>query len=70
MKCLYCQAEMKRGATIFHIDRKNVHISLDKAPAWICPQCGEACFGEKDIENMQEMIRAIEQKAREMEKIT
>lgn len=65
---MHCQAEMKRGTTVFHIDRKHVHVSLDKAPAWVCPQCGEVYFDEKDVELMQEMIRDIEQKTRQMEK--
>jgi len=68
MKCIYCQAEMKRGTTMFHIDRKHVHVSLDKAPAWVCPQCGEAYFEERDIELMQDMIRTIERQAQAMEK--
>ena len=66
MKCMHCQAEMTRGTTRFHIDRKHVHVALDKAPAWVCPQCGEVYFEEKDVELMQEMVRAIEQKASQM----
>jgi YgiT-type zinc finger domain-containing protein len=44
MKCMYCQAEMRRGAVPFHIDRKGVHVSLDEVAAWVCPQCGESFF--------------------------
>ncbi len=36
MKRMYCQAEMMRGRAPFHIDRKDVHIGLDKVPAWVC----------------------------------
>ena len=36
MKCMYCQGEMVHGSAPFHIDRKDVHISLDKVLAWVC----------------------------------
>ena len=51
MKCMYCQAEMKRGTLPFHIDRKGIHLSLDEIPAWVCPQCGEAYFEEKEVDS-------------------
>lgn len=67
MKCMQCQAEMQRGTTVFHIDRKNLHVSLDKAPAWVCPQCGETYFESQDVERMQDLVRAVEDKARKLE---
>jgi YgiT-type zinc finger domain-containing protein len=33
MKCLYCQGEMKKGETPFHIDRNGCHLTLDRVPA-------------------------------------
>lgn len=63
MKCMYCQGEMARGSAPFHIDRKDVHISLDKAPAWVCTQCGEAYFDEAEVDAMQEIIRAVDEQA-------
>jgi len=67
MKCMHCQAEMERGTTVFHIDRKDLHVSLDRAPAWVCPQCGEVYFEAKDVEQMQDLARTLDDKAREME---
>lgn len=63
MKCMYCQGEMERGSAPFHIDRKEVHISLDKVPAWVCTQCGEAYFEETEVDAMQEIVRAVDEQA-------
>ncbi|MBM4386938.1 MAG: type II toxin-antitoxin system MqsA family antitoxin [Deltaproteobacteria bacterium] len=62
MKCIYCKGEMKRGATPFHVDREGCHLTLDAVPAWICQQCGEAYFEEKEVDTIQELIRAVENK--------
>lgn len=61
MKCMYCQGEMVRGSAPFHIDRKDVHISLDNVPAWVCTQCGESYFEEAEVDAMQELIRAVDE---------
>lgn len=54
---------MKRGKAPLHIDRKDVHVSLDSVPAWVCTQCGEAYFEEADVNTMQEMIKALDEQA-------
>ena len=65
MKCMYCQGEMVRGSAPFHIDRKDVHVSLDNVPAWVCTQCGEAYFEEAEVDAVQDIVRAVdEQKAK------
>ena len=63
MKCMYCEGEMVRGSAPFHIDRKDVHISLDKVPAWVCTQCGETYFEETEVDTMQEIMRAVDEQA-------
>jgi len=60
MKCIYCQAEMRRSTVPFHIDRKGVHLSLDAVPAWVCPQCGESYFEEKEVDSMQALAKVVE----------
>ena len=62
MKCMHCQGEMKRGTTPFHIDRKGYHILLDAVPAWVCGQCGEAYFEENEVDAIEDLIKAIEEK--------
>ncbi|MBI4746381.1 MAG: type II toxin-antitoxin system MqsA family antitoxin [Deltaproteobacteria bacterium] len=63
MKCIYCKAEMQRGSTPYHIDRNGYHLLLDKVPAWICSQCGEPYFEEKEVEEVQAVIQEMDKHA-------
>lgn len=63
MKCIHCKGNMIKGTTPFHIDRRGCHLTLDSVPAWVCDQCGEAYFDEKEVDAMQDLINSIEQKA-------
>ena len=63
MKCIHCQGQMKRATTPFHVDRKGCHLVLDSVPAWVCQQCGEAYFEEKEVDAIQDLIRSIEERA-------
>lgn len=67
MKCIHCQGKMKRGSSPFHIDRKGCHVTLDNVPAWVCGQCGEVYFEEKEVDAVQSLIKLIDQKAEELE---
>ena len=62
MKCIHCQGEMKRATTPLHVDRKGCHLTLDAVPAWVCEQCGEVYFEEKEIDAIQDLVEAVEQK--------
>ena len=55
MECDHCKGTMIRGFAPFHIDREGRHISLDKVPAWVCTQCGEALFERPEVEAIQAM---------------
>jgi YgiT-type zinc finger domain-containing protein len=55
---------MKRGTAPFHIDRKGCHLMLESVPAWVCEQCGEAYFEEREMDAIQDLIQFIEHKAR------
>ena len=63
MKCVHCQGRMEKGTAPFHIDREDYHLTLDKVPAWLCSQCGEAYFEETEVEAIQEVIRAVDREA-------
>jgi YgiT-type zinc finger domain-containing protein len=54
---------MKLGTTPFHIDRKGCHVTLDRVPAWVCGQCGESYFEEKEVSAIQALVKALEEKA-------
>ena len=66
MKCIHCQGEMKKGTAPVHIDRKDCHLMLDKVSAWVCQQCGEVYFEEKEVDAIQELIQSVDRKAREL----
>ncbi|HGG59918.1 MAG TPA: YgiT-type zinc finger protein [Gammaproteobacteria bacterium] len=48
------------------LDRKNVHISLDNVPAWVCTQCGEVYFEEAEVDAVQGVIRAVDEQAEKL----
>lgn len=60
MKCVYCQEQMHRGTAPFHVDRKGYHLVLDAVPAWVCQQCGEAYFEEREVASIQEAIDLLD----------
>ncbi|MBW2177147.1 MAG: type II toxin-antitoxin system MqsA family antitoxin [Deltaproteobacteria bacterium] len=66
MKCIHCQGKMKRSFSPFHINRKGCHLMLDNVPAWVCVQCGEAYFEEKEVDTVQDLIKLIDQKTEEL----
>ena len=70
MKCVYCQGEMRRGTTVFHVDRSGCHLVLDKVAAWVCEQCGEAYFDEKGVDAIQDLVKMIEEKAQNLAEIS
>ena len=70
MKCIHCQGGMKRGTTPFHVDRKACHLMLDAVPAWVCEQCGEVYFEEKEVDAIQELVLSVEQKAQALTPVT
>jgi YgiT-type zinc finger domain-containing protein len=55
---------MKRGNAPLHVDRVGCHVTLDRVPAWVCAQCGEAYFEEAEVEAIQELVRSVEEKCR------
>jgi YgiT-type zinc finger domain-containing protein len=63
MKCIHCHGEMRRGTTPFHVDRKGCHLILDEVPAWICRQCGETYFEEREVDAIQDLAESVQQKA-------
>jgi len=66
MNCMYCQGKMKRGISPFHIDRKGYHLTMDRIPAWVCTQCGEAYFDEAEVEAIQEALGALDQQSEKL----
>ena len=66
MKCMCCQGQMKKATAHFHIDGKNYHLTLDTMPAWVCQHCGEVFFKEAQVDEIQEIIRAVEDRTKNL----
>ena len=63
MKCMHCQGVMTKAEAPFHIDRHGVHITLDAVPAWVCTQCGEPYFEEREVDAIQDLIESVDSKS-------
>lgn len=61
MKCMFCGGEMEKKNVPYSIDRRGYHLYLREVPACVCSQCGENYFEEEDVEEIQVIIRTIEQ---------
>ena len=66
MKCLHYQGQMTRASAPFHVDRDGCHVVLDSVPAWVCQQCGEAYFEEREVDAIQDLIRSVEHNAKRL----
>jgi YgiT-type zinc finger domain-containing protein len=51
---------MKKAAAPFHVDRKGYHLSLDAVPAWVCSQCGEPLFEEREVRTIQRLLNQLD----------
>lgn len=51
----------EKGTTPFHVDRKGCHLTLDAVPAWVCEQCGEPYFEEKEVDTIQQLVTSLEE---------
>jgi YgiT-type zinc finger domain-containing protein len=67
MKCVHCSGTMERSTAPLHIDRGRCHITLDRVPAWVCQQCGEAYFEEKEVAAIQALTHSVEEQTRALE---
>lgn len=61
MKCMFCDGEMEKRKVPYSVDRKGYHLYLREVPAYVCSQCGENYFEEEEVEEIQVIIRTIEQ---------
>lgn len=62
MKCLLCKGEMEKRMVNYTVDRKGYHLFIEKIPAYVCSQCGERFYEEKEVGAIQDMIRSLEEK--------
>jgi len=62
MRCLLCKGEMEKSTVAYTVDRKGYHLFIERIPAYVCSQCGERYFEEKEVDAIQNMIKALEEK--------
>lgn len=61
MTFMHCRGNMTRSSAPFHIDRKGYHRSLDAVPSWVCSQCGEPYFEEREVETIQGLLLQLDE---------
>jgi len=66
MNCMYCKGKMEKKTAPFHVNREKYHLTLDKIPAWVCTQCGEAYFEEHQVEEIQKVIETLDKKTQKL----
>ncbi len=66
MKCLLCNGEMEKSKVAYAIHKKGYHLFIEKIPAYVCSQCGEQYFEDKEVDAIQNMIKAFEEKLEEV----
>ena len=66
MKCLHCQGDLVRQTAPFQADRGGIHLRLEAIPAWVCRQCGEPLFAEREVAAILETLRQIEARHHEL----
>ena len=69
MKCMYCNGALEKSKVPYHIDRANVHVIIDEVPAWVCTQCDEIMFDEHAVDEIQQLVIAVDQRAERLRSI-
>ncbi len=57
---------MERGTAPFQVDKEGYHLTLEAVPAWVCTQCGEVYFEEREVEEIQKVIQEVDHHAEKM----
>lgn len=42
------------------IEKGGYRLRLEQIPAWLCTQCGETYFEEKEVNSIQKVIQAVD----------
>jgi len=64
--CIHCHGKMSRSIAPFHVDRTGYHLSFDTIPAWVCNQCGEAYFEEREVSAIQTAGDGLDRQTRQL----
>lgn len=61
-----CKGEMEKSMVAYTVDRKGYHLFLERIPAYVCSQCGERYFEEKEVNAIQDMLKVFEEKLQQV----
>jgi len=68
MRCLFCSGEMEKKSVAYTVDRDGYHLFIKEIPSYVCSQCGEKFFEEKEVDAIQSMIKLLEESLRVISK--
>jgi len=61
MRCLICKSgEVRPGTTTFTVDRGQMVLVVQRVPARVCVQCGEAYFDEATTQRIEQIAEQME----------
>ena len=63
MTCMHCQGTTVKATAPFHADRNGYHLLIDTVPAWVCGQCGEPFFEEREVRGIQLLLTGLDKQA-------
>ncbi len=66
MECLYCKGDMVNSSAPFNVDRNGYHITWESIPTWVCSQCGEALFEDKEVEHIQKALKKLDDETKHL----
>ena len=64
MERLYSKGKMEKKTAPFSFDRNGYYLHWNELPAWVCTQCGGACFEKEEVDKFQKVLRAIDAETR------
>ncbi len=66
MDCMHSKGALRPGKASYTVSRKGYHLILDDIPAFVCDPCGQPLFSEESVRRIQEMVRSLDDRKREL----
>jgi YgiT-type zinc finger domain-containing protein len=66
VECFYCKGNLVRKEISYTATRQGYHLIIDDVPAWVCEQCSEPLFDEQTVDVIQDMLRAVEVRLKQL----
>jgi len=64
MQCSHCKGRL--GTAPFSIDRGGYHVHWDAIPVWVCTQCGEPLFEDREVDLIQQALVALDRESQKL----